>query len=174
MKNDVDLIWEAYLYKIHSSENLEEGRFTNLAAGLGLGAAALFGGMGKAKGAEPSPQDFAKSGPQMTQSVKKIDQLKMKSPAMKAVVLDLLSGPDRDGAESFLNGLSPEDETTITPKSNSDSSIDNAVMKAKLLMKAKGGKSAGSGLQVKTGGGGSGSSGGELKRPSQAKEIPEP
>lgn len=65
MKNDVDLIWEAYLYKIHSSENLEEGRFTNLAAGLGLGAAALFGGMGKAKGAEPSPQDFAKSGPQI-------------------------------------------------------------------------------------------------------------
>jgi hypothetical protein len=153
---------------------LEEGKLTNWATGLGLGAAALFGGMGKAKGAEPSPQDFAKPGTQMTQSVKKIDQLKMKSPAMKAVVLDLLSGPDGAGAESFLNGLSPEDEASITPKSNSESSIDMAVMKAQLLMKAKGGKASGAGLQVKTGGGGSGSSGGELKRPSQAKEIPEP
>lgn len=174
MKKDTDLIWEAYLYEVHNFENLQEaGRFANVAAGLGLGTAAMFGGMEDAKGAEPFPQDFTKSSSKITQSVKRIDQLKMKSPAMKRLVDELLSGPNKVEAERFLNNLSLADERSITPLSKSDHHIDLAVQIANTIMRSqsKGGKVFGSSVQKKDGGI---SSDGGLKRPSQAKEIPEP
>jgi hypothetical protein len=62
----------------------------------------------------------------------------MKSnPALREVIEDLLSGPQKEKAKAFLANISPQDLASITPKGKSQNGIEIATEIAKTLMNSK-------------------------------------